>query len=883
MKFALWFTSSLAFLVGMSGSAYARAVPANVAPSINGVVSPGEWDFAEVEFDTGPRAPGSSGWDLSGAKGRFAFDSTNLYGVIEAYPNTGTCPPGTDENGVFDNLNLEAYINAEGWPAAMFLDTTFGAPFNHPGANVVFGTLDPLCPGVAKKVVEFSVPLSTLVDNTGANPCPGSANCPQPYAFNPCVGDFLEYNVATSDPDAAGGFNLSLQTAGWVVAPNLTPSGYGKLDFAYDETRYVGTTGNDTNNDCTDSGQPCLTVQRAVDQAWSVCSGDTIIVGPGTYNVPSNNQIKITKNNLTVQSSAGAASTTIVTGVAFAPGLITVCGNNNTFEGFTIDITGRLASNYEEKAIRVTGDNNVVQDNTFIGVDNPGGAMAVLVAYGSPISGCSNANGVADGNQILNNTISSFSWGMIIGGTDLADGTLVQGNDSSLAYHGIYNDRATNSTIKENSVHHNEFYGITIDCRVGRTCAGTAIEGNNVYANGSGTIYSAGYDIGTGIYLSGAQGVSVVGNNIHDNIRLTGNGAAGVLIVNGSGGLVGDAALHCNSIVGNDVGVANCTAGAGGQCAVFAGWGRTSNSSVDATNNWWGCNAGANDAGGLCDTTLGANIVYDPWMALTLTATYTLDPGPPPVIGQCDTSTLTASLTDNSNQVDAACGTAFDGLSVDFATTLASVSPPSAVLINGEATSTLYPGCIPGEAQVSATLDTDPGPTTSTTVMIDPSAAWVLSRVMLRANRPGSTRSVGTVTVLGLVDDNDTAPYDLETSLLANTVTVDVHDSGGGFNTSFVLTGCQRRSATRIFCRDTANNVSASFGLLKGLSRVYRMHAKKIRLPAAETGTTLPTDPVVAILRQDNQCRLDCITDDISPPQTICRGGAAFLMCQERQ
>ena len=56
------------------------------AATLDGVVSPGEWDIIPVAFDTGARPNGGGGdWNLSGARGRFAWDSTNWYGLIEAY------------------------------------------------------------------------------------------------------------------------------------------------------------------------------------------------------------------------------------------------------------------------------------------------------------------------------------------------------------------------------------------------------------------------------------------------------------------------------------------------------------------------------------------------------------------------------------------------------------------------------------------------------------------------------------------------------------------------------------------------------------------------------------------------------------------------------
>lgn len=211
----------------MTRDAGAAALFAGTAPTIDGTVSPGEWDFADVEFDSGARPNGASNlgaWDLSGAKGRFGWDATNLYGLIEAYPNTGTPSPGENANGPFDQMNWEVYINSAGFPAAAFLDTTSGDN-NHPGSTAAFGTTDPVDTGnpLARMVIEFSMPINTIIDSTGGT-------LPNPHTFDPST-DFLEYRLRTTDPDSAGGFDTRDQTMGWLVEPLETGGGYRRLNF----------------------------------------------------------------------------------------------------------------------------------------------------------------------------------------------------------------------------------------------------------------------------------------------------------------------------------------------------------------------------------------------------------------------------------------------------------------------------------------------------------------------------------------------------------------------------------------------------------------------------------------------------------------------------
>ncbi|HEC76709.1 MAG TPA: hypothetical protein ENI33_05585, partial [Thermoplasmatales archaeon] len=101
------------------------------------------------------------------------------------------------------------------------------------------------------------------------------------------------------------------------------------------------------------------TIQQAIDNA---SDGDTIIVRNGTYN----EQVIINKNNLSIQSEYGAANTIInATGQGTSYGGVVFDADGCTFEGFTvIDYSNE---GYENKIIRINGDNNTIRNNIIQG------------------------------------------------------------------------------------------------------------------------------------------------------------------------------------------------------------------------------------------------------------------------------------------------------------------------------------------------------------------------------------------------------------------------------------------------------------------------------------------------------------------------------------
>src|SRR5262249_19089078 len=110
-------------------------------------------------------------------------------------------------------------------------------------------------------------------------------------------------------------------------------------------------------------------------------------------------------------------------------------------------------------------------------------------------------------------------------------------------------------------------------------------------------------------------------------------------------------------------------------------------------------------------------------------------------------------------------------------------------------------------------------------------------------------RSNGFVRLRASVDDSDTFG-DLRSSLLANTVIVEVTDSGlGPFHVSIALTGCQQ-ALDAIRCRSADNRTRARFRLFRGSASMYHMRVSQVGLGTAETGYRSPRGPVQVRLRQ---------------------------------
>jgi hypothetical protein len=95
-------------------------------------------------------------------------------------------------------------------------------------------------------------------------------------------------------------------------------------------------------------------------------------------------------------------------------------------------------------------------------------------------------------------------------------------------------------------------------------------------------------------------------------------------------------------------------------------------------NNWWGCNAGPNNAG--CGNVVGSGVDFDPWIVLGVSAS-------PASVSPGGSSNVTADMTKNSNAATPSGGP-IPPVGVSFSATNGSMSPPTGTITAGQATST---------------------------------------------------------------------------------------------------------------------------------------------------------------------------------------------------
>jgi hypothetical protein len=465
---------------------------------------------------------------------------------------------------------------------------------------------------------------------------------------------------------ARAGLALALAAAGQAVFMPAASAANLTVTSTADVATNFGACGNTALT--TSSGS----LREAVCAANNAgATSSTITVAAGTYHL-ANGELqmgKVSGSNITL-NGAGAASTIIdadglsrvfnldpnlvggvitsISGVTITDGADSIFGGAGIIGGATAMPTGDT----------LTISNSTISNNRASGGSNTGGGVAF-----------------AGGNlTVTNSTISNNSSNGAQGsglwyraeGTASGEGLTISGTTFS-------GNNVSTSSVR---------VGGALSVEIQRASPANFNVSNSRFLNNTVTATATGTPVGGAIWApSGVLNVTestFTGNSVTGGV----SPAGGAIMVSGA-----TATLQHNRFTGN--------VGASGQAlSVSAG-------SVNAANNWWGCNAGPGTAG--CDTVAGTATV-SPRLVLSATAS------PSTVVGPNATSTITAALTTNSlgSAVAASSLDAFAGLPVGWSDPLpsgATVAAASTNLSSGSASTTYNSQATSGPGHVIATLD----------------------------------------------------------------------------------------------------------------------------------------------------------------------------------
>jgi len=328
-------------------------------------------------------------------------------------------------------------------------------------------------------------------------------------------------------------------------------------------------------------GSPCgvnhLSIQDAINHA---SDGDEIRVGQGIYS----ECITINKNGLIIYSQRGPHRT-IIRPPELVPAGVYITGNDNVFEGFTVEDRTLNGSRHPHahRLIFVQGDGNLIADNILRGRGVTSYADVGILVRGGGVG-----DGVASDNTIDSNEVFSVVNGILsvsVSLTNAAEGTGVFSNYVHDCNQGIYIDRSPDCFVGGNIVVNNGF-GVAVRSRetTQLSSAGTILTGNIVSNNTVGALFVACNDV-------------TVGDEFDPN-DFTANDI-GILVTDENGN-TGTPTINYNNIEGNGVGLEN-----------------DSSQQVNAKYNWWGDPGGPGedaDGDGVYGDTVIGDVDYDPWL-----------------------------------------------------------------------------------------------------------------------------------------------------------------------------------------------------------------------------------------------------------------------------
>jgi Cohesin domain/Carboxypeptidase regulatory-like domain len=454
-------------------------------------------------------------------------------------------------------------------------------------------------------------------------------------------------------------------------------------------TVVVDADGKASLTDCNAPDATYSDIQSAID---AVVGGYTVKVCPGTYtqagSISLNKAIDLQGPNSSISPNGGARGPeAIITGPASTILRISAPGSPSTIEGFKFDSTGVVDA--YDPGLNITIRKNIFSNGTSAGTLYFLNAPPQLTLDDNHLT-----NAVAPNNDAI----------FVAGDWNGTTGTAATITNNVVDNTGTAASSGMNLSNVSGIISGNKFTNLLQYAILLANNSSSMTISNNTFdgmVNPDTTVPTWGSGVRT--YTPSFTGpVNITGNTFKNSYA--GVGIRGVPNDGGASIAGMDIHVNFNRFFNNTYGISDGAAG-----------------TLDAKNNWWGCNYGPGAGGAGCSGTANgihlngtAAVDASTWLKLTTSAS-------PSQVVIGGTSTVTSLLRLNNNNVTPGGGTVQDGIPATFTGTRGTTTPSSSTLVSGS-TGTVFTGTAYGNGAAATTVD---GQTVSAPIDAQPVCADV--------------------------------------------------------------------------------------------------------------------------------------------------------------